>query len=158
MSDAPHKLRVAFGTDHGGFAIRQFVVDHIAALGHRLLDYGAGRPDPDDDYPDYGVRVARAVAGGEADRGVLLCGSGVGMVLAANRIPGARACLCHDPFSARQGVNDDDMNVLCLGGRVIGPSLAGDLVEAFLAARFDADQPRYRRRVDKINALDRPGA
>ncbi|MCG3178679.1 MAG: putative sugar phosphate isomerase YwlF [Phycisphaerae bacterium] len=158
MDEGGAILRVAIGADHGGLALKQAVVDRIELLGHSVLDFGAGRLDVEDDYPDYAVRVSRAVNAGVADRGVLLCGSGVGMVLAANRIPGVRACLCHDIYSASQGVSDDGMNVLCLGGRVIGPALAAELVEVFLATRF-RDEPRFTRRLDKLRALeDRPDA
>ena len=155
MPTETKKLSVAVGVDHGGFALKPTVVEEIRKLGHEVIDCGAAGMDPGDDYPDYAAAVARAVAAGKADRGVLICGSGVGVVLAANRVPGARACLCHDTFSAAQGVNDDDMNVLCLGGRVIGPELARLLVDAFLAARFRKDVDRYVRRLDKIKALER---
>lgn len=147
--------RVAVGADHGGLALKATVIEEIRRLGHEAIDLGAADYQAEDDYPDYAAAVAHAVAAGQADRGVLLCGSGVGVVLAANKVAGVRACLCHDTFSAAQGVNDDDMNVLCLGARVIGPELAKLLVAAFLAARFRSDVGRYVRRLDKIKALER---
>ncbi len=132
------------------------MIDELARLGHRVIDCGAERLIAEDDYPDYAAAVAKAIASGRADRGVLICGSGVGVVLAANRVRGVRACLCHDVYSAAQGVHDDDMNVLCLGARVIGPELARLCVGAFLAARFRGDVERYARRLRKVQALERP--
>lgn len=156
MNPPAQPLRVAFGTDHAGLVLREPVVACIQALGHSLLDFGATSDIPTDDYVDYAAEVARAVSEGRADRGVLLCGSGVGVTVAANKVAGVRACLCHDPFSAVQGVEDDAMNVLCLGGRVIGPSLARLLVQAFLAARFKDTVDRYVRRLNKVNELELP--
>jgi ribose 5-phosphate isomerase B len=140
---------VALGTDHAGFPLRDTVIHGIREAGHELLDCGAERIIVEDDYPDYAARVARAIAGGGAARGVLLCGSGVGASVAANKFVGIRAALCHDTFSARQGVEDDDMNLLCLGARVIGPSLAREIVLAFLRATFSGEE-RHKRRVEKI--------
>ena len=146
-------MRIAFGTDHGGLAIKDSVLDEIRGLGHEALDLGAHELDPLDDYPDFAKLVGDAVQSGRAERGIAVCGSGVGVTMAANKMRGIRACLCHDTYSAAQGVTHDDMNVLCLGGRIIGPELAKALVRAFLTAEFDGGE-RFRRRVDKVNALD----
>jgi ribose 5-phosphate isomerase B len=154
----PGGLSVAVASDHGGWPLRRVVLDRVAALGHELIDLGPPAEDPLDDYPDHAAAVARAVADQRVDRGILLCGSGVGVTVAANKIAGVRACLCHDCFSAAQGVADDDMNVLCLGARVIGAALAGRLVETFLAARYRGDVPRFARRVAKIADLERGDA
>ena len=145
---------VAIGTDHAGFPLRAVVGDVVRSAGHSVLDCGASSVLPDDDYPDYARAVALAVAGNAASRGILLCGSGVGASVAANKFRGIRAALCHDTFSARQGVEDDDMNVLCLGARIIGPALASEVVLAFLQARFSGAE-RHRRRVAKIEGFER---
>lgn len=144
---------VAVGNDHAGFPLRPAVFDAIRAAGHDALDVGAFVIDPDDDYPDFSMKVARAVLDGHAERGVLVCGSGVGASVAASKFVGIRAALCHDTFSARQGVEDDDMNVLTLGARVIGPSLAMELVGAFLRANFSGAE-RHRRRLAKIKDIE----
>src|SRR3970040_2163630 len=128
-------MRIAFGCDHAGFALKGPAVAELRRLGHEVIDFGTNS-DAAVDYPDFARAVGEAVMGGEADRGLLICGSGVGASVAANKIPGVRAATCHDTFSARQGVEDDDMNVLCLGARVIGAQLARELVRAFMAARF----------------------
>ncbi len=146
-------MRVALGADHNGFGLKQEMVEWLAAWGHETLDLGAAQLDPVDDYPDYAEAVSEAVTTGRADRGILVCGSGVGASLAANKARGVRAGMCHDTYSARQGVEHDDMNVLCLGTRVIGPELAKELVQAFLAARFTGEE-RHRRRLQKIQALE----
>jgi ribose 5-phosphate isomerase B len=146
-------MRVALGTDHAGIPIRKTVIAIIEREGHELIDKGASHLDPDDDYPIYAAAVGRAVQAGEADRGILICGSGVGAGIAANKLAGVRAALCHDTFSARQGVEDDDMNVLSLGARVIGPSLAEELVIAFLRARF-SNAERHRRRLEMVRRLE----
>ena len=145
---------VAVGTDHAGFPLKESVVGVIRSLGHEELDCGARTVIPGDDYPDYAEKVARAVTEGRAERGILLCGSGVGASVAANKFAGIRAALCHDTFSARQGVEDDAMNVLCLGARVVGPALANEIVQAFLRATFSAAE-RHRRRVAKIQEFER---
>jgi ribose 5-phosphate isomerase B len=145
---------VAVGTDHGGFSLKDRVLHAVVQCGHEVLDCGAMTLHPDDDYPDYAERVAHALSDGRAERGILICGSGVGISVAANKLPGVRAAICHDTYSARQGVEDDAMNVLCLGGRVIGAELAGELVGAFLGAEFKAFE-RYQRRLDKIQRLER---
>ncbi len=144
---------VAVGTDHAGFALKSAVTDVIRASGHEVLDCGAFEVDPGDDYPDFAARVSRAVIEGRATRGVLLCGSGVGASVAANKITGIRAALCHDTFSAHQGVEDDSMNVIALGARVVGPALATEIVAAFLRAEFSGAE-RHRRRLEKVNALE----
>jgi ribose 5-phosphate isomerase B len=118
-----------------------------------VIDFGDGKPKPDDDYPDFVVPLARAVAGGEVDRGLALCGSGVGACIASNKVPGVRACLIHECFSAHQGVEDDDMNVICLGGHVVGNALAWELVRIFLQARFSGAE-RHRRRLAKVARLE----
>jgi len=147
---------VALGTDHAGFALKATVVDAIRRLGHDVLDCGATTIDPTDDYPDFAAQVARAVLAGRAERGVLLCGTGVGASVAANKFRGIRSALCHDTFSARQGVEDDAMNVLTLGARVIGPALAEELVRAFLAAEFSGAE-RHRRRLEKVQRFEAEG-
>jgi len=146
-------MTVAIGTDHGGFALKSAIVDAIKSAGHTVIDCGAFELQPDDDYPDFAAAVAQAVAGGKAQRGVLICGSGVGAAVAANKVRGVRSALCHDTFSAHQGVEDDDMNVIALGARVIGPSLAVELVRTFLAAEFSGAE-RHRRRLEKVKRLE----
>ena len=147
------KLRVALGADHGGFILKNELVTRLKQV-YEVLDVGAHAFDPADDYPDFSEAVARAVASGQAQRGILICGSGVGACIAANKVPGVRACLCHDIYSARQGVEHDDMNVLCLGARVIGLSLAMELARAFLNARF-SNEGRHRRRLEKVLTIER---
>ena len=144
---------VAIGTDHGGFALKDRVLRAVAANGHEPLDCGAAALETEDDYPDYAQRVARAITGGQAERGILICGSGVGISVAANKFPGIRAAICHDTYSARQGVEDDGMNVLCLGARVIGPEVAGELIAAFLGAQFKT-LARYERRARKVEQFE----
>ena len=145
---------VAVGSDHAGYPLKSVVVDCIRAAGHEVKDCGAFELDPLDDYPDFAAGVARAVASGSAERGILVCGSGVGASVAANKVKGVRCALCHDTFSARQGVEDDDMNVLALGARIIGPSLAQECINAFLHARF-SKADRHKRRLDKVIALEK---
>ena len=150
-------MNVAVGTDHAGFVLKATIVEAINALGHSVLDCGAMRIEPDDDYPDFAAAVSRAILEGRAERGVLLCGSGVGASVAANKFVGIRSALCHDTFSARQGVEDDDMNVISLGARVIGPSLAAEVVRAFTAATFSGLE-RHVRRLAKIHAIEEDAA
>ena len=145
---------VAIGTDHAGFPLKERIMHVIRSAGHESRDCGAQAVVPGDDYPDYAERVAREIIEGGADRGVLLCGSGVGASVAANKFAGIRAALCHDTFTARQGVEDDAMNIVCLGARVIGPSLAVEIIEAFLRATFSGED-RHRRRVAKIQEFER---
>jgi ribose 5-phosphate isomerase B len=144
---------VAVGSDHAGFALKPAILDAIRAAGHEALDCGAFEIEPGDDYPDFAERVADAVLDGRAERGVLVCGSGVGASVAANKFAGIRAGLCQDTFSAHQGVEDDAMNVLSLGARVIGPSLAAELIGAFLKAQFSGAE-RHRRRLDKVKSFE----
>jgi len=146
-------LRVALGADHGGFSMKAELLPWLQGQGYEVLDMGAHTLDPADDYPDFSEAVAEAVILGKAQRGILVCGSGVGACIAANKIPGIRACLCHDTYSAHQGVEHDDMNVLCLGARVVGVELAKELVTAFLNARFSAEE-RHHRRLQKVLAIE----
>lgn len=146
-------MRVAVAADHAGLALKDELVKHIKSLGHETADLGAHEYDADDDYPDFAAMVARAVQSGDADRGVLSCGSGVGASVAANKFRGVRAAVCHDTYSAAQGVQHDDMNVLCLGARIVGVALAQDLVSAFLGATMDP-HPRFRRRLNKVLAIE----
>jgi ribose 5-phosphate isomerase B len=145
-------MRIALGSDHAGFDMKEIIEACLQELGHRVMDLGTHSPDPVD-YPDFAEAVGLAVANGEADRGVVICGSGVGASVAANKIPGIRAGLCHDTYSAHQGVEHDDMNVLVLGSRVIGMELARDLVKAFLGAAFSGEE-RHQRRVSKVKAME----
>lgn len=146
-------LGVGIAADHGGFELKERLAEELRRGEYEVLDFGAYELQSGDDYPDYVIPLARAVAKGEVARGIAVCGSGVGACVAANKVPGVRAGLIHDVYSARQGVEDDDMNVLCLGGRVVGYALAEDLVETFLTARYSGDQ-RFQRRLDKIAALE----
>jgi ribose 5-phosphate isomerase B len=148
-------MRVAFAADHAGAALKAELLARVAAALHQhtLIDLGGDGSDPDDDYPDLALLLGWAVRGGEADRGVLICGSGVGASVAASKMRGVRAAVCHDTYSAHQGVEHDDLNVLCLGARVIGPELAFECVRAFLEATF-SDEPRHRRRTGKVLAIE----
>lgn len=145
---------VAVGCDHAGYPLKERVVREIEKAGHTVHDCGAFNLDPLDDYPDFGRAVGLALRNGLAERGIVVCGSGVGISVACCKIPGVRAAMCHDTFSARQGVEDDDMNVLCLGGRVIGPELAADLIQSYLGARFSGAE-RHGRRLEKVNQIER---
>jgi ribose 5-phosphate isomerase B len=147
------KLRVALGADHGGFALKSDIATRLGDA-YEILDLGAHTFDQNDDYPDFAYAVAQSVASGKAERGIIICGSGVGTCIAANKVPGIRACLCHDTYSAHQGVEHDDMNILCLGARIIGIELATELVTTFLKARF-TDEERHHRRLGKILAIER---
>jgi ribose 5-phosphate isomerase B len=151
-------MRVAFAADHAGAVLKAELMRRLGAAGrgHELVDLGGDGSDPDDDYPDFARRLGMAVRGGEADRGILICGSGVGASIAACKIRGVRAAVCHDTYSAHQGVEHDDMNVLVLGSRVIGPEPAVECCLAFLGARFSG-QPRHRRRLDKVLAIEAEG-
>ncbi len=146
-------MRIAVGCDHGGFPLKDTVLEAVRGMGHELLDCGTHSEDPVD-YPEFASAVAKALIEGKADRGIVLCGSGVGAAVAANKIDGIRAGLCHDTYSAHQGVEHDDLNVLCLGARIIGSSLATEIIEAFLQARFSAEE-RHQRRLDKVLELER---
>jgi len=145
-------MRLAVGSDHAGFELKETLAAYLRESGHEVIDIGTRSTVPVD-YPDYAEALARAVLDGGAERGVLLCGSGVGASVAANKIPGIRAGLCHDTYSARQGVEHDDMNILVIGARVVGVELARELVRAFVGARFSGEE-RHRRRLEKIKALE----
>jgi len=146
-------MKIALAADHGGFDMKQGLITRLRDAGHEVRDFGAAKLDPDDDYPDYIIPLARAVAGGEVDRGIVICGSGVGASVAANKVRGIRAGLCHDHYSVRQGVEDDDMNVLCLGGRVMGIEVAWDHAQTFLSASFSGAE-RHVRRQEKVARLE----
>ncbi len=146
-------MKVAVAADHGGYDLKQAIIDEARAAGHEVLDLGAHQFEPADDYPDYARYVCQAIQHGQALRGIVLCGSGVGAAIAANKHRGVRACVCHDIYSAGQGVEHDDMNVLCLGARVVGIEVARLLVRAFLNARFQTEQ-RFQRRLEKVQAIE----
>ena len=148
-------MRIGIATDHGGFWLKEDLLSRLAEAGHEVVDFGAHTLNSGDDYPDVVIPLARAVASGDVERGIAVCGSGVGASICANKIPGAHAGLIHDHFSAKQGVEDDHMNIICLGGRTVGPSVAWDLVEAFLAAKFSQDE-RHLRRLAKVSSLEKP--
>jgi ribose 5-phosphate isomerase B len=145
-------MRVAVGSDHGGLPLKRTVVDELRRLGHDVIDKGTF-DETSVDYPDFAEAVGMSIITGEAGRGIVLCGSGVGASVAANKMPGIRAAVCHDTYSAHQGVEHDDMNVLTLGARIIGPELAVELVRAFVGAQFSGE-PRHQRRLDKVNAIE----
>ena len=145
--------RVGIATDHGGFGLKEELVARLLAAGHEVVDFGAHCLDSGDDYPDFVIPLAQAVVAGKVERGIAICGSGVGAAVCANKVPGIRAGLVHDHFSARQGVEDDHMNIICMGGRTIGPAVAWDLVETFLAAEFGG-AARYLRRLGKVASLE----
>ncbi|GAB4144077.1 MAG: hypothetical protein Fur0021_00340 [Candidatus Promineifilaceae bacterium] len=146
-------MKIIIGSDHAGFELKEMLRQELVADGYEVIDVGAYTYDKDDDYPDSAAAVGRAVASGQGERGILLCGSGVGASIAANKIKGVRACLCHDIYSATQGVEHDNMNVLCLGGAIVGPALARKLVDGFLAAKYQP-QERFERRLQKLLALE----
>jgi len=148
-------MRVAFAADHAGAALKDELRRRLAASdpGHDYVDLGGDGSDPNDDYPDFAQRLGLAIQGGEADRGILICGSGVGASVAANKMHGIRSAVCHDTYSAHQGVEHDDMNVLTLGARVIGPEPAFECAQAFLGATFSGE-PRHQRRLDKVLAIE----
>jgi ribose 5-phosphate isomerase B len=146
-------MRIGVATDHGGWDLKEALVTQLRTVGHEVIDFGADDLSPTDDYPDFVVPLAQAVAAGRVDRGVAVCGSGVGASVCANKVPGVRAALIHDHFSARQGVEDDHLNILCMGGRTVGPAVAWDLVQTFLAAVFSQAE-RHLRRLDKVASLE----
>jgi ribose 5-phosphate isomerase B len=145
-------MRVGIATDHGGFGLKEELVAHLRGAGYEVVDFGAHGLDPIDDYPDFVIPLAQAVAAGKVDRGVAICGSGVGASVCANKIRGIRAALIHDHFSAKQGVEDDHMSILCMGGRTVGPAVAWDLVQTYLSAEFSQAE-RHLRRLGKVAAL-----
>jgi ribose 5-phosphate isomerase B len=146
-------MRIGIATDHGGFGLKEELVVQLRAAGHEVVDFGAESLSLEDDYPDYVTPLARAVAAGHVERGVAICGSGVGASVNANKIPGVRAALIHDHFSARQGVEDDHMNIICMGGRTVGPAVAWDLVQAFVDSKF-SQADRHLRRLGKVASLE----
>jgi ribose 5-phosphate isomerase B len=146
-------MRIGIATDHGGLELKEILAERLRAAGHEVLDFGAHVLLPDDDYPDFVIPLGRAVAAGDVDRGVAVCGSGVGANVCANKIKGVRACLIEDPFSARQGVEDDNLNLICLGGRIEGPELAWNLLQTFLEAKFSGAE-RHLRRLRKVHAVE----
>jgi ribose 5-phosphate isomerase B len=145
--------RIGIASDHGGYELKVYLAGKLREAGYEVIEFGDRQPTPDDDYPDFVVPLAHAIARGDLDRGVAVCGSGVGASVAANKVAGVRACLIHEVFSAHQGVEDDNLNVICLGGRVVGHALAWELVERFLAARFSGAE-RHRRRLAKVADLE----
>ena len=146
-------MRIGIATDHGGYGLKEELLNHLRAAGYEVVDFGAYSLNPNDDYPDFVIPLARAVAAAEIERGVAICGSGVGAAVCANKVPGIRAAIIHDHFSARQGVEDDHMNIICMGGRTVGPAVAWDLVQTFLAAEFSHAE-RHLRRLDKVASLE----
>ena len=144
---------VALGADHGGFPLKVELAPWLQSQGFEVVDLGAHALEPGDDYPDFAEATARAVVSGRAERGIIICGSGVGATVVANKVPGVRACLCHDVYSAHQGVEHDQLNVLCLGARIIGVELAKEVVTAFLKAKFTGEE-RHQRRLDKVSAIE----
>jgi ribose 5-phosphate isomerase B len=147
-------MKIAIASDHAGFPLKEEVRDHVAKLGHEVLDLGAYNIEPSD-YPDFAVLVGKALMAGTAERGILICGSGVGVCVAANKMPGVRAGMCHDTYSSHQGVEHDQMNVLVLGARIVGPALAFECVEAYLKANFIGGEPRFVRRLNKVKAIEK---
>jgi ribose 5-phosphate isomerase B len=149
-------MKIGVATDHGGFGLKEELIAKLRAAGHEVTDFGAHSLTPGDDYPDFVVPLAEAVVARKVERGIAICGSGVGAAVCANKVNGVRAGLIHDHFSARQGVEDDHMNILCMGGRTVGPEVAWDLVQAYLAAEYSQAE-RHLRRLSKIAALEDPG-
>lgn len=147
-------MKLVIASDHAGFSLKEEVRAYLAKAGHEVIDLGAYKVEPQDDYPDFAEQVGEAIKRGDAPRGVLICGSGVGVCVAANKIPGIRAGMCHDTYSAHQGVEHDDMNVVVLGARIVGPALAFEVVDAFLGAHFVKSEERFTRRFDKVMAIE----
>ena len=147
-------MKLVIASDHAGFELKEELRANLAAAGHEVVDLGAFQCEPEDDYPDFAVKVGEAVKAGVAPRGIVICGSGVGVCVAANKIPGIRAGICHDTYSAHQGVEHDDMNVLVLGARIIGSALAFELARTFVAAKFQAQEGRFERRFKKVLAIE----
>jgi len=151
-------MRVALGGDHAGFEMKQMIGEHLRKLGHEVVDVGAYDFDALDDFPDFSEAVALRVADGRAERGIVICGSGVGASVAANKVRSIRAGLCHDTYSAHQGLEHDDMNVVCIGSRIIGEELAKEIVSAFLSAKFISSEEKYVRRLNKVLEIEKRGA
>ena len=147
------KMRIVIGADHAGLSMKPHVAALLEKQGHEVIDVGAHSHDPQDDYPDFARLVAQSVADGKADRGIMVCGSGVGASVAANKVRGVRASVCHDTYSARQGVEHDDMNVLCLGARIVGEEIVTELVTAFVSADFSGEE-RHKRRLNKLLEME----
>ncbi len=147
-------MRIGIAADHGGFELKIKLIESLQSTGHSIVDFGAKELNDDDDYPDYVVPLARAVAGGDVERGIAICGSGVGACIVANKVAGVRASLIADAFSAHQGVEDDNMNLICLGGHVTGYELAWELIRIYLTAQF-SNAERHRRRLAKITELEK---
>jgi len=150
-------MRIGIAADHGGFGLKEELCGRLSTAGHEIVDFGASRLEQGDDYPDFVIPLGRAVASGAVERGIAVCGSGVGASVCANKVHGVRAALINDHFSAHQGVEDDHINILCLGGRVMGPMVAWELVESFLAAEFSQEE-RHLRRLSKVAALEKKAA
>jgi len=150
-------MRIAIGSDHGGYPLNETIIADLEKQGHVVIDFGTHDGTKPDDYPDYSRKVGNAVRQNEADRGIIVCGLGVGATVAANKVHGIRACLCHDTYSAHQGVEHDNMNVLCLGARIIGVELARELVKAFIGAKFSGEE-RHMRRLAKVDDIEAKGA
>lgn len=146
-------MQIVIGADHAGFPLKEEVRKHLSGLGHAVVDLGAYDTEPSD-YPDFAEKVGLAIKGGEAKRGIVICGSGVGVCIAANKMPGIRAGICHDTYSAHQGVEHDDMNVLVMGARIIGTAVAFEIVDAFTAAKFEIKEERFVRRFNKVMAIE----
>lgn len=147
-------MKLVIASDHAGFPLKEEVREYLAKAGHEMVDLGAYQVDPLDDYPDFAEKVGDAINQGVAKRGILICGSGVGVCVAANKIPGIRAGMCHDTYSGHQGVEHDDMNVVVLGARIIGPALAFEVVNAFIGAKFISNEERFTRRFNKVMAIE----
>ena len=149
-------MKIAIGSDHGGYPLNEMIIADLEKEGHVVIDYGTHDGTVPDDYPDYARQVGNAVQEGRVDRGIIICGSGAGACIAANKLHGVRACLCHDTYSAHQAVEHDNMNVLCLGARIIGAELARELVKAFVSAKFSGEE-RHLRRLGKVNEMEQKG-
>jgi len=146
-------MKIAIGADHGGYPLNELIIEELKKAGHEIKDFGTHEPKASD-YPDFALAVGKSVQSGESDRGIIICGSGVGACVAANKIRGIRACVCHDSYSGHQGVEHDDMNVLCLGARIIGRELAFEIVRAFMAAKYTGEE-RHARRLAKVLAIEK---
>jgi ribose 5-phosphate isomerase B len=149
-------MKIAIACDHGGYPLKETIVKQLRSLGHEVMDLGAHQLDPADDYPDFARYVGQSIQHKQVDRGIILCGSGVGACIAANKMKGVRAAVCHDTYSAAQGVEHDAMNVLCLGARIVGAALAPELVKAFVTAKYSGEE-RHNRRLEKVGAIEAAG-